>query len=57
MGIFFNHVINFFNEKLTYEESFKSLYLIGAVFLGLAFYILVAIIIKAFKISDIHLNY
>ena len=57
MGIFFNFLIHFLNDKLIYEEIFKSAYLIGAVILGLIFYILVAISIKAFKISDIHLKY
>ena len=57
MGIFFNFLIHFLNDKLTYEETFKSAYLIGAVILGLTFYISMAIFIKAFKISDIHLKY
>jgi len=57
MGIIFNYLIQFFNNKLIYEEIFKSLYLIGIVILGLTFYILVAIFIKAFKISDIHQKY
>ena len=57
MGIFFNFLINFLNEDLVYEEIFKSAYLVGTVILGLTFYILVAIFIRAFKISDIHLKY
>jgi len=57
MGIFFNFLINFLNEKLIYEETFKSAYLIGAVISGLTFYVLVALLIKAFKASDIHLKY
>ena len=57
MGIFFNFLIHFLNDKLLYEEIFKSVYLVGVVILGLTFYILVAIFIKAFKISDIHLKY
>ena len=57
MGIFFNLLINFLNNKLVYEEIFKSVYLVGAVILGLTFYILMAIFIRAFKISDIHLKY
>jgi len=57
MGIFFNFLIHFLNDKLMYEEIFKSTYLMGAVMLGLIFYILVAILIKAFKIDDIHLKY
>ena len=57
MGIFFKYVINFFNDKLLYEASFKAIYLIGAVVSGLIFYLLIAILIKAFKKSDINLNY
>ena len=57
MGLFFNFLINFVNEKLVYDATFKSVYLIGTVILGLTFYIFVAIFIKAFKISDIHLKY
>jgi len=57
MGIFFNYLIHFFNSKLIYEEIFKSMYLISIVVLVLTFYILVAIFIKAFKISDIYLKY
>ena len=57
MGIFFKYLIHFFNDKFLYDEIFKSAYLIGIVILGLIFYILTAIFIKAFKISDIHLKY
>ena len=57
MGIFFKYVIYFFNDKLLYEASFKAIYLIGAVILGLIFYLLIAILIKAFKRSDINLSY
>ena len=57
MGIFFNHVIHFFNESFIYQESLKGIYLVGVVILGLMFYLLIAILIKAFKRSDINLNY
>ena len=57
MGVFFNYLIHFFNAQMIYEEIFKFMYLVGIVILGLIFYILVAIFIKAFKISDIHLKY
>jgi len=57
MGIFFNYVIHFFNNQLLYEESFKAIYLIGSVIIALIFYFLVSILIKAFKKSDINLNY
>jgi putative peptidoglycan lipid II flippase len=57
MGIFFYYLIDIFNDKFLYEEIFKSIYLSGIVLAGLTFYILIAILIKAFKISDIHLKY
>jgi len=57
MGIFFNYVIYFFNDKLIYQANFKAFYLVGAIILGLIFYLFIAILIKAFKRSDINLNY
>ena len=57
MAIFFNYLITFFDDKLIYEEIFKFVYLASAVIFGLIFYISVAIFIKAFKTSDIHLKY
>jgi putative peptidoglycan lipid II flippase len=57
MGIFFYYLIHFFDDKFIYEEILKSVYLVGIVILGLTFYIMVAIFIKAFKISDINLKY
>jgi putative peptidoglycan lipid II flippase len=57
MGIFFNYVINFFNNKLLYDASFKAIYLAGSALSGLIFYLLIAILIRAFKRSDINLNY
>jgi len=57
MGLFFNYLIIFFEDNLTYEQDFKSIYLVGIVLLGLIFYLLIAILIKAFKISDINLKY
>ena len=57
MGISFNYLINFFSDKFIYEETLKSAYLISLVILGLTIYIFLAILIKAFKISDIRLKY
>ena len=57
MGIFFNYVIYFFNDKLIYQANFKAFYLVGTIILGLIFYLFIAILIKAFKRSDINLNY
>jgi len=57
MGLFFNYLINFFDSDLMFEKNFKSAYLIGIVLLGLISYLLTALLIKAFKISDIKLKY
>jgi putative peptidoglycan lipid II flippase len=57
MGIFFNYLIIFFDDKLIYEAVFKPVYLVSSVILGLIFYIALAIFIKAFKTSDINLKY
>ena len=57
MGLSFNYLINFFSDKFIYEEALKSVYLISLVIFGFTFYILLAILIKAFKISDIRLKY
>ena len=57
MGLFFNFLINFFENDLAYEQTFKSAHIIGIVLLGLFSYVLIAILIKAFKISDINLKY
>ena len=57
MGLFFNFLINFFENDLAYEQTFKSVHIIGIVLLGLFSYVLIAILIKAFKISDINLKY
>jgi len=57
MGLFFNYLINFFDNNLTYEKNFKALYLVGTVFSGLISYLLIAVLIKAFKFSDINLRY
>ena len=57
MGIFFQYVISVFENQLEYSFNFKSLYLILSVFLGLSFYLLVSLFIKAFKYEDIKLKY
>jgi putative peptidoglycan lipid II flippase len=57
MGVFFNYVIYFLHDKFVYQAHYKAFYLLGVVILGLMFYLLIAILIKAFKRSDINLNY
>ena len=57
MGIFFNYLILFFENKLIYESNFKSFYLILSAFLSLIFYLSFSSFIKAFKYGDIKLRY
>ena len=57
MGLFFNYLILSFNEQLSFEYSFKSIYLILSVILGLGFYLLTSYLIKAFQLEDIKLKY
>ena len=57
MGLFFNYLIILFNEQLYFENSYKSIYLIVSVVLGLCFYLLVSYLIKAFQLEDIKLKY
>jgi putative peptidoglycan lipid II flippase len=57
MASLFNYLIIYFENNLAYDQNFKSAYLVGIVLLGLVCYLLIAIIIKAFKISDINLKY
>ena len=57
MGILFNFLLNYFENELVFDKSFKSLYLISSVVLGLSFYLVICYLIKAFKISDIKLRY
>jgi putative peptidoglycan lipid II flippase len=57
MGIFFKYVILFFENQLVYDYYFKSFYLLLSVILGLIFYLLISLLIKAFKYDDIKLKY
>ena len=57
MGIFFEYLISFFENELSYTHHFKSFYLILSVFLGLIFYLAISLFIKAFQYEDIKLKY
>jgi putative peptidoglycan lipid II flippase len=57
MGIFFNYLIVYFQNQLSYNQSIKSFYLILSVILGLLFYLITSYSIKAFKTSDFKLKY
>ena len=53
----FKLFINYFHEYFIFSNSYKFLAIILLVLLTFAFYLLISILIKAFKISDIKLNY
>ncbi len=57
MGIFFNFMLNFFQNELAFNQSIKSFYLVLSVILGLLFYLIFCYFIKAFQMSDIKLKY
>jgi len=57
MGLFFNFLLNFFQNELAFNNTIKSLYLVLSVILGLLFYLIVCYFIKAFKMADIKLEY
>ena len=57
MGLFFNYLLNFFQNELAFNQVIKSFYLVLSVILGLLFYLVVCYFIKAFQMSDIKLKY
>src|SRR5210317_153288 len=57
MGLFFNLLLNFFQNELAFNQSIKSLYLVLSAILGLLFYLIVCYFIKAFQMNDIKLRY
>ena len=57
MGLLFVFLMSSFEANLAYGENYKSFYLISLVMFGLITYLVIAILIKAFKISDINLKY
>jgi putative peptidoglycan lipid II flippase len=57
MGIFFNYLLIYFQNQLSFDYNLKSFYLIASVVLSLLCYLLVSYWIKAFKIADFKLNY
>ena len=57
MGIFFNYLLIYFQNKLAFDYNLKAFYLIVCVGLGLLSYLFISLWINAFKISDFKLNY
>ena len=57
MGIIFYFLLNIFTDKLIYGENLKIIYLLLVVLIALISYAFISIFTKAFKMSDIKLNY
>ena len=57
MAMFFKYLILVFKDKLIYEYYLKSFYLIFSVFLSFTFYLILSLLIKAFKYDEIKLKY
>ena len=57
MGVIFNYLLIYFQNKLSFDYNLKAFYLILSVMLGLLSYLLISFFIKAFKTSDFKLNY
>ena len=57
MGVFFQYLILFFENQLSYSYSFKSVYLVLCVLLTIIFYFALSYFIKAFNYQDIKLKY
>jgi len=53
----FYYLIKFFSENFSYESNFKFLSIIALVLFIIVLYILISIVTKAFKISDIKIKY
>ncbi len=53
----FYSLIKFFSENLNYESEYKLIAIIFLVILTFIIYILISLVTKAFKISDINLKY
>ena len=57
MGLIFYYLLGNFSENLLYSENFKFIYLLLTILITLICYVFVSIATKAFKLSDIKLNY
>ena len=57
MGFFFEYLILFFENQLSYTFNLKSAYLILCVFLTIIFYLTLSYFIKAFNYNDIKIKY
>ena len=57
MGLIFYFLLDILGDKLSYSESLKFIYLLFSILITLISYLIISIFTKAFKLSDIKLNY
>ena len=56
-SIIFYNLINFFSENLSYNSEYKLITIVLLVIVTFVIYILISILTKAFKTTDIKLKY
>ena len=57
MGLILYFLLDGFSDKLIYSESLKAVYLLLSVLITAISYVIISVFTKAFKLSDINLNY
>ena len=57
MGLIFYFSLDILGDKLSYSENLKFIYQLFSIFITLISYLIISIFTKAFKLSDIKLNY
>ena len=57
MGLIFYFLLDILGDKLSYSENLKFIYILFSIFITLISYLIISIFTKAFKLSDIKLNY
>ena len=57
MGLIFYFLLDILDDKLSYSENLKFIYLLFSIFITLISYLIISIFTKVFKLSDIKLNY
>jgi len=57
MGLVFYFLLNQYSDELIYSENLKFIYLLLIIVVTIISYVIISVFTKAFKLSDINLNY
>ena len=57
MGILLQNLLSYFDSELSFENNYKFIYLLFLVIFSILIYLVVSLITKAFKLSDIKIKY